>query len=145
MDVLDRLTDKASLEKAYEARGRKLVTIDAAALADKLKSRVIGQDAAIESMAAQLRRRLAAQRPDKPVAVFCLAGPPGMSCLGREGWGNGGYGDCGCNGGRFGSYPCGNGGGCAARAGWDVESVRSSENSRGSVISRLRRRSASPS
>jgi ATP-dependent Clp protease ATP-binding subunit ClpA len=78
MDVLDRLTDKASLEKAYEARGRKLVTIDAAVLADKLKSRVIGQDAAIDSMAAQLRRRLAAQRPDKPVAVFCLAGPPGV-------------------------------------------------------------------
>ena len=78
MDALDRLTDKASLEKAYEARGRKLVTIDAAVLADKLKSRVIGQDAAIDSMAAQLRRRLAAQRPDKPVAVFCLAGPPGV-------------------------------------------------------------------
>jgi len=78
MDVLDRLTDKASLEKAYEARGRRLVTIDAAVLADKLKSRVIGQDAAIDSMAAQLRRRLAAQRPDKPVAVFCLAGPPGV-------------------------------------------------------------------
>lgn len=78
MDVLNRLTDRASLEKAYEARGRKLVTIDAAALAEKLKSRVIGQNAAIESMAAQLRRRLAAQRPDKPVAVFCLAGPPGV-------------------------------------------------------------------
>ena len=78
MDVLDRLTDKVSLEKAYEARGRKLVTIDAAALADKLKSRVIGQDAAIDLMAAQLRRRLAAQRPDKPMAVFCLAGPPGV-------------------------------------------------------------------
>jgi ATP-dependent Clp protease ATP-binding subunit ClpA len=78
MDVLDRLTDKASLEKAYEARGRKLVTIDAAVLAEKLKSRVIGQDAAIDAMAAQLRRRLAAQRPDKPVAVFCLAGPPGV-------------------------------------------------------------------
>jgi ATP-dependent Clp protease ATP-binding subunit ClpA len=78
MDVLDRLTDKASLEKAYEARGRKLVTIDAAELARALKGRVIGQNAAIDSMAAQLRRRLAAQRPDKPVAVFCLAGPPGV-------------------------------------------------------------------
>jgi ATP-dependent Clp protease ATP-binding subunit ClpA len=78
MDVLDRLTDKASLEKAYEARGRKLVTIDASVLAAKLKARVIGQDAAIVSMAAQLRRRLAAQRPDKPMAVFCLAGPPGV-------------------------------------------------------------------
>jgi ATP-dependent Clp protease ATP-binding subunit ClpA len=78
MDVLDRLTDKASLEKAYEARGRKLVTIDAVELGRTLKGRVIGQNAAIDSMAAQLRRRLAAQRPDKPVAVFCLAGPPGV-------------------------------------------------------------------
>jgi ATP-dependent Clp protease ATP-binding subunit ClpA len=78
MDVLDRLTDRASLEKAYEARGRKLVTIDAAQLAQTLKGRVIGQDATIDAMAAQLRRRLAAQRPDKPVAVFCLAGPPGV-------------------------------------------------------------------
>jgi ATP-dependent protease Clp ATPase subunit len=78
MDVLDRLTNKASLEAAYGARQRKLVTIDAAVLADRLKSRVIGQDAAIESIAVQLRRRLAAQRSDKPVAVFCLAGPPGV-------------------------------------------------------------------
>jgi ATP-dependent Clp protease ATP-binding subunit ClpA len=78
MDVLDRLTDRASLEKAYEARGRKLVTIDAAQLAQTLKGRVIGLDATIDAMAAQLRRRLAAQRPDKPVAVFCLAGPPGV-------------------------------------------------------------------
>ncbi len=78
MDVLDRLTDKASLEKSYQERGRKLVTIDAAELARTLKGRVIGQDAAIDAMAAQLRRRLAAQRPDKPVAVFCLAGPPGV-------------------------------------------------------------------
>jgi ATP-dependent Clp protease ATP-binding subunit ClpA len=78
MDVLDRLTDRASLEKAFEARNRKFVTIDAAALAAKLKGRVIGQDAVIDSIAAQLRRRLAARRPDKPVAVFCLAGPPGV-------------------------------------------------------------------
>jgi ATP-dependent Clp protease ATP-binding subunit ClpA len=78
MDVLDRLTDKASLEKAYEARGRKLATIDAIALANALKARVIGQNAVIDSIATQLRRRLAASRPDKPVAVFCLAGPPGV-------------------------------------------------------------------
>jgi ATP-dependent Clp protease ATP-binding subunit ClpA len=78
MDVLNRLTDKASLEKAYETRGRKLITIDAAVLAQTLRGRVVGQDAAIDSMAAQLRRRLAAQRSDKPVAVFCLAGPPGV-------------------------------------------------------------------
>ena len=78
MDVLDRLTDKASLEKAYQARSRKAVTIDAAELAGKLKARVIGQDAAIDQIAAHLRRRLAARRPDKPVAVFCLAGAPGV-------------------------------------------------------------------
>ena len=78
MDVLDRLTDKASLEKAYEARGRKLATIDAIALANALKARIIGQNAVIDSIATQLRRRLAASRPDKPVAVFCLAGPPGV-------------------------------------------------------------------
>ena len=78
MDGLDRLTNGASPESAYGQRQRKLVTIDAAVLAERLKSRVIGQDTAIESIAAQLRRRLAAQRPDKPVAVFCLAGPPGV-------------------------------------------------------------------
>lgn len=78
MDVLDRLTNKASPEAAYGARSRKLVTIDAELLAGRLKSRVIGQNAAIDSIAMQLRRRLAAQRPDKPVAVFCLAGPPGV-------------------------------------------------------------------
>lgn len=51
MDILDRLTNKALLESAYGARQRKLVTIDAAVLAERLKSRVIGQDAAIESIA----------------------------------------------------------------------------------------------
>lgn len=78
MDVLDRLTNKASLEASYAAHSRKLVTIDAELLAGRLKSRVVGQNAAIESIAVQLRRRLAAQRSDKPVAVFCLAGPPGV-------------------------------------------------------------------
>lgn len=78
MDILDRLTNKASLEEAYGARSRTLVTIDAELLASRLKSRIVGQNPAIESIAVQLRRRLAAQRPDKPVAVFCLAGPPGV-------------------------------------------------------------------
>jgi hypothetical protein len=63
MDVLDRLTNKASLEAAYGARSRKLVTIDAELLAGRLKSRVIGQNAAIESIAVQLRRRLARNAP----------------------------------------------------------------------------------
>jgi ATP-dependent Clp protease ATP-binding subunit ClpA len=78
MDVHERLTNKASLEKAYEARSKNPATIDAAELAARIKARVIGQDQAVDAIAVQIRRRLAAQRPDKPVAVFCLAGPPGV-------------------------------------------------------------------
>jgi len=78
MDVLDRLTDKAKLESTFEAKKRRHVTIDAEDLARKVKSRVVGQNAVIDSIAVQLRRRLAASRADKPVAVFCLAGPPGV-------------------------------------------------------------------
>jgi hypothetical protein len=78
MDVLDRLTDRAALESAYAARERTLTTIDADSLAARLKARVIGQDEVIDSIAAQLRRRLAAKRPNRPIAVFCLAGPPGV-------------------------------------------------------------------
>ena len=49
MDVLDRLTNKAALEKAYGAKSGQLIMINAEELAGKLKSRVIGQDAAIDS------------------------------------------------------------------------------------------------
>lgn len=76
MDVLDRLTDKTNLQEAYEAKHAGTGTIDAAELSARIKARVIGQDAVVDDIAAQLRRRLAARRPDKPVAVFCLAGPP---------------------------------------------------------------------
>lgn len=78
MDVLDRLTDRGSLEQAYAKRQRTATVIDADALFERLRTRVIGQDAALRSIATQLRRRFAAQRPDKPIAVFCLAGPPGV-------------------------------------------------------------------
>jgi hypothetical protein len=78
MDVLDRLTNRQQLERAYEARSHHLLTIDAADLARRIRSQVIGQDAAIESIATQLRRRIAARRPDKPLAVFCLSGAPGV-------------------------------------------------------------------
>ncbi len=78
MDVLNRLTDKAALEKAYEAKSGKLTVIDAEEFADKLKSRVIGQDEVIDHIARTLRRRIAARRPNKPVAVFCFAGAPGV-------------------------------------------------------------------
>jgi ATP-dependent Clp protease ATP-binding subunit ClpA len=78
MDILDRLTEKAALERAYESRNAHRSIIDADDLARRIKARVVGQDAIVERVAAQVRRRLAAQRRDKPIAVFCLAGPPGV-------------------------------------------------------------------
>jgi ATP-dependent Clp protease ATP-binding subunit ClpA len=75
LNRLDRLTGRAAPE---DARTRQLVTIDADDLARRMKARIIGQDAAIDAIAAQLRRRIAARRRDKPLAVFCLAGPPGV-------------------------------------------------------------------
>lgn len=78
MDVLDRLTNRAALEQAYESRAQRLITIDADDLARRVKARVIGQDEAVDAIAAQLRRRIAARRRDKPLAVFCLAGAPGV-------------------------------------------------------------------
>jgi ATP-dependent Clp protease ATP-binding subunit ClpA len=78
MDVLDRLTDRAALERSYDQQQKKLSVIDAVALADRLKSRVVGQSDVIDAIARQLRRRIAARRKDKPLAVFCLAGPPGV-------------------------------------------------------------------
>ncbi len=78
MDVLDRLTNRSALEEAYHSKSERLITIDADNLARRVKARVIGQDAAVDAIAAQLRRRFAARRKDKPLAVFCLAGPPGV-------------------------------------------------------------------
>jgi ATP-dependent Clp protease ATP-binding subunit ClpA len=78
MDILDRLTNKAQLERAYEAKDAQLTTINAEELAAKLKAKVIGQNEVIDEIAAQLRRRIAAKRKDKPLAVLCFAGPPGV-------------------------------------------------------------------
>jgi ATP-dependent Clp protease ATP-binding subunit ClpA len=78
MDVLDRLTNRSALEEAYRVKNREMITIDADDLARRVKARVIGQDATVDAIAAQLRRRFAARRKDKPLAVFCLAGPPGV-------------------------------------------------------------------
>jgi len=78
MDILDRLTNKAQLERAYEAKSAQLTTINAEELAAKLKAKVIGQNEVIDQIAVQLRRRIAAKRMDKPLAVFCFAGPPGV-------------------------------------------------------------------
>jgi ATP-dependent Clp protease ATP-binding subunit ClpA len=78
MDILDRLTNRAQLERAYEAKSAELITINAEELAAKLKAKAVGQDNVIDQIAAQLRRRIAAKRKDKPLAVFCFAGPPGV-------------------------------------------------------------------
>lgn len=76
MDILDRLTNRQALEKKLEAKVESIF-IDADALARTLKSRVIGQDATCDDLAAQIRRRLALQQRGKPVGVFLFAGPPG--------------------------------------------------------------------
>jgi ATP-dependent Clp protease ATP-binding subunit ClpA len=78
MDPLNRLTDADSLAKAWNAKHAKLTVIDAEELAAKLKSKVIGQDEVIDQIARTLKRRIAAKRPNKPIAVFCFAGPPGV-------------------------------------------------------------------
>ena len=52
---LDRLTDKVSLEDAYEARLQRQVVIDAHALADTLRAKVVGQSQVIGEIADQLR------------------------------------------------------------------------------------------
>jgi len=76
MDILNRLTNRAELEKLL-AQQDSVPVIDAEALAVSLKARVIGQDAVCEDLAAQIRRRLALGQRGKPVGVFLLAGPPG--------------------------------------------------------------------
>ncbi len=76
MDVLDRLTNRAALEGRM-SQDADAVFINAAALADALKSRVIGQNAICDDLAAQIRRRLALQQRGKPVGVFLFAGYPG--------------------------------------------------------------------
>lgn len=78
MDILDRLTNKSELDRRYKNQKEETVMIDAGELAQFMKTKIIGQDSVIDSVAQQLRYRFAARRPDKPVAVFCFAGPPGV-------------------------------------------------------------------
>lgn len=76
MDVLDRLTNKAALERRLQGQSGSLV-IDAEQFAAALKAKVVGQDHVCDDVAAQIRRRLALEQRGKPVGVFLFAGPPG--------------------------------------------------------------------
>ena len=76
MDILDRLTNKESIEDALESLDD-ATYIDAESLAKSLKQQVIGQDDVCDDIAAQIRRRLALSRRGKPLGVFLFAGPPG--------------------------------------------------------------------
>ena len=76
MDILDRLTNKQAIEDAL-ADEHSAVFIDAGSLSAGLKSKVIGQDAVCDDLAAQIRRRLALAQRGKPIGVFLFAGPPG--------------------------------------------------------------------
>lgn len=78
MDILDKLTNKQKVEDAYAKQSGKLVAINSEQLAEALKSKVIGQNEVIDQISQQLRRRIAAKRQDKPVAVFVFAGAPGV-------------------------------------------------------------------
>jgi ATP-dependent Clp protease ATP-binding subunit ClpA len=72
LGMLDRWADRGQQKPV------RLTTIDADEFAAKLKARVIGQDEVIDHIARTLRRRLLANRPNKPIAVFCFAGSPGV-------------------------------------------------------------------
>ena len=76
MDILDRLTNRAELERRMSQEVESIF-VDAEALATQLKAKVVGEDRICEDLAAQIRRRLALKQRGKPVGVFLFAGPPG--------------------------------------------------------------------
>lgn len=76
MDILDRLSNREELERRM-SKEAEAIYIDAEALTEFLKGKVVGQDAACHEIAAQIRRRLALEQRGKPVGVFLFAGPPG--------------------------------------------------------------------
>ena len=76
MDILDRLTNRAELERRL-SQEVEFIFVDAEVLATQLKAKVVGEDKICDDLAAQIRRRLALTQRGKPVGVFLLAGPPG--------------------------------------------------------------------
>lgn len=77
MDLLDRFTNREALESLVTA-AQTAEIIDATALAARLKETVIGQAGLIDEVCITIRRRLAMERREKPVGIFCFAGPPGV-------------------------------------------------------------------
>ena len=77
MDLLDQFTNRTQLEGLVSAR-QKSELIDAPALAATVKQKVVGQDAVADEVALTIRRRLAMEQREKPVGVFCFAGPAGV-------------------------------------------------------------------
>lgn len=79
-DPLHGLTDFEKLTEMFGEKEKSLRLIDAAELAAYVKSRVIGQDAVIDSICTRLHRRMAIDRSKatRPIAVFCFAGAPGV-------------------------------------------------------------------
>lgn len=81
MDIKSKIGGHAALVGALATKAKELTIIDEKALADQLKQNIIGQDAVIDQIATHVRRRVArakSLRGDKPIAVFCFAGPPGV-------------------------------------------------------------------
>jgi ATP-dependent Clp protease ATP-binding subunit ClpC len=56
----------------------KKAPLDDVQLATNIKARVIGQDKVADQIANQLKRRSAQLKPERPLGVFCFAGPPGV-------------------------------------------------------------------
>lgn len=77
-DPLARLSNPEALAKGWEGLSSKMTLIDPAELASHVKSKVIGQDEVVDSICTRLHRRMAAKRLNKPIAVFCFAGAPGV-------------------------------------------------------------------
>ena len=77
MDILDRLTNKAELERRV-AEQVESIFVDAEALSATLRAQLVGQDRICTDLASQIRRRLALKQRGKPVGVFLFAGPPGV-------------------------------------------------------------------
>ncbi len=86
MDILDRLTNRAELERRL-AQEVETIFVDAEALATQLKAKVVGEDRICDDLAAQICRRLALETgAASRWAWSCL---PGLWALGKTWLGKG--------------------------------------------------------